>query len=72
MKIECISTGYDNIVQSDNDMWKDPVFWTLFQLYRSSLITSSPFDIMYKDAPFKLSGLAEPDRKSFKSNWKGP
>jgi hypothetical protein len=60
MKIEGISPGYDNVVQADNDLWKDPVFWTLLQLYRSELISRSPYDILYKEAPFELCPLAEP------------
>jgi hypothetical protein len=60
MKIEGICPGYDNVVQSDSEIWKDPVFWTLLQLYRSQLITKSPYEILYKDAPFELNSLAEP------------
>jgi hypothetical protein len=60
MKIEGISTAYDHVVQMDNSIWKDAIFWTLLQLYRSGLISNSPFDILFNDAPFILHDMAEP------------
>jgi hypothetical protein len=44
----------------DNCIWKDAIFWTLLRLYRSGLISNSPFDIIFKDAPFILHDMAEP------------